>query len=112
VREILFGLPHLAPSISTFKLISLEDEHHNKRMEVAVELVSGAKKPNEAAAAKEVFEKLGKMNGDFYNAMNHTATPENMPELKFYGFGKGPFEGGQKKLKNEYVVSKLKYDAL
>jgi len=59
-----------------------------------------------------VFRKLGEMNGDFYNAMYRTATPDNMPRLTLYEFESGPFAGGQRKLKNEYVASNLKYDRL
>jgi len=35
-----------------------------------------------------------------------------MPQLTIHEFERGPFSGGQRKLKNEYVVSNLKYDRL
>jgi phenylacetate-CoA ligase len=44
--------------------------------------------------------------------MYRTATPDNMPRLTLYEFESGPFAGGQRKLKNEYVASDLKYDRL
>jgi phenylacetate-CoA ligase len=82
-------------------------------MEIAAELVSGAKAPCEAAAlADQVFRRLGEMNGDFYNAMFKTATSDNLPRLTIHEFETGPFQGGQRKLKNEYVTSNLKYDRL
>ena len=37
---------------------------------------------------------------------------ELYPELHVHAFGTGPFIGGQKKLKNVYVDSKIKYDDL
>src|SRR5262249_22271323 len=113
VREILFGLDQLAPVLNTFKLLSYEDASHNKRMEIAIELVQGAPAPADAKEVGDtVFRRLGAVNGDFYNAMFRTATPDNLPELKLYACGAGPFEGGQRKLKNEYVASSLKYDRL
>jgi phenylacetate-CoA ligase len=113
LREILFGIDTLAPVLNTFRLLSYEDEAHNKRMEVAIELVKGADLPSDVAAlAETVFKKLGAMNGDFYNAMFKTATADNMPKLTVYEFEAGPFSGGQKRLKNEYVSSGLVYDKL
>jgi len=44
--------------------------------------------------------------------MNRTATPDNMPRFTLYPFETGPFAGGQRKLKNEYVASTTKYDRL
>lgn len=113
VREILYGLTELTPILNTFRLMSYEDENHNKRMEIAAELVKGATPPADTAAlADRVFGRLGEMNGDFYNAMFRTATADNMPQLTIHEFESGPFSGGQRKLKNEYVASTLKYDRL
>ena len=106
-------MKELTPILNTFRLLSYEDDTHNKRMEIAAELVKGATPPADTAAlADAVFRKLGEMNGDFYNAMYRTATPDNMPRLMLYEFESGPFAGGQRKLKNEYVASDLKYDRL
>ncbi|TPK97464.1 CoF synthetase [Mesorhizobium sp. B2-4-12] len=113
LREILFGLDILAPVLSTFRLISYEDAAHNKRMEVAIELVDAAVFAHPVETLQDtVFTKLAAMNGDFLNAWKRTATAENMPELKIYAFNTGPFEGGQRRLKNEYVASKITYDKL
>lgn len=113
LREILFGLDVLAPVLSTFRLISYEDQAHNKRMEVAVELAAEASLPLPLDELQDkVFTRLAAMNGDFLNAWKRTATPENMPALKVHPFNTGPFEGGQRRLKNEYVASKIKYDSL
>lgn len=113
LREILFGLDDLAPVLSTFRLISYEDDRHNKRMEVAVELREGATlaTPHDALATA-VFEKLAALNGDFFNAWKRTATAENMPALTFHAYNTGPFEGGQQRLKNTYVASNITYDKL
>lgn len=113
LREILFGLDDLAPVLNTFRLISYEDERHNKRMEVAVELRDQA---TYAAPvddlANRVFEKLAALNGDFLNAWKRTATAENMPALTMHAYNTGPFEGGQQRLKNTYVATSTVYDKL
>ncbi|PWB88447.1 phenylacetate--CoA ligase family protein [Methylosinus sporium] len=111
VSEILFGIDSLATS--TFRLISFEDKESNKRMEVAVELVEGVVAPADSTAiAEELFSRLAAINGDFYNALYRTAPPDNRPQLSLHAFGTGPFHGGQRKLKNEYLVSDIEFDKL
>jgi phenylacetate-CoA ligase len=113
IREILYGEKELTPILNTFRLLSYEDASHNKRMEIAAELIKGATSPADTAAlAERVFRRLAEMNGDFYNAMFRTASADNMPRLTLHPFETGPFAGGQQKLKNEYVTSNLKYDRL
>jgi phenylacetate-CoA ligase len=113
VREILYGIDDLAPVLNTFRLLSYEDADHSKRMEVAVEMVGGATIPTDInALSKQVFERLARINGDFYNALYRTALPDNPPRLTVHAFETGPFAGGQRKLKNEYVTTDVTYDAL
>jgi phenylacetate-CoA ligase len=113
IREILYGVSELTPILNTFRLLSYEDDNHNKRMEIAVELVKGATAPSDLdGLADGVFRRLGDMNGDFYNAMYRTAAADNLPRLTVHEFETGPFAGGQRRLKNEYVASNLKYDRL
>lgn len=113
LREVLFGVEELAPVLNTFRLLSYEDEGHNKRMEVVAELVKDAPPPVDPdALAAKVFARLAAINGDFANALYRTAPPDNPPRLTFHLFETGPIEGGQRKLKNEYVASNLAYDKL
>jgi phenylacetate-CoA ligase len=113
VREILYGVTELTPILNTFRLMSYEDTNHNKRMEIAAELVKDATPPPDPSAlADQVFRRLGEMNGDFYNALYRTATSDNLPKLSIHEYETGPFSGGQRKLKNEYVASSLEYDRL
>jgi phenylacetate-CoA ligase len=113
VREVIYAVEALAPIVNTFRLLSYEDAQANKRMEIAAELVEGAAVPaNADAIAEEVFERLAKINGDFLNAWKHTAPPDNMPKLTLHPFETGPFAGGQRKLKNEYVATDITYDKL
>jgi phenylacetate-CoA ligase len=113
VREVIYAVDALAPVANTFRLLSYEDAQANKRMEIAVELAEGAAMPGDRDALEnEVFERLAAINGDFTNAWKHTAPPDNMPRLTLHPFDTGPFAGGQRKLKNEYVATDITYDKL
>jgi phenylacetate-CoA ligase len=113
IREVIYAVEELAPIVNTFRLLSYEDDQANKRMEIAAELVEGAKVPrNTRALADEVFKRLAAINGDFLNAWKHTAPADNMPKLTLHPFETGPFAGGQRKLKNEYVATDIQYDKL
>jgi len=113
VREVLFGIDELAPKLSTFRLLSYEDKHQNKIMHIAIELTANTKNTyNEKSIKTQLLENLAKLNKDFNNAYYHTATPDQHPKVTLHEFGTGPFEGGQRKLKNEYVATDLKYDKL
>jgi phenylacetate-CoA ligase len=113
LREVLFGIDELAPVLNTFRLMSYEDDLQNKRMEIAAELVAGAPMFTDIPALSElVFSRLAAINGDFFNALYRTAPSDNLPLLTLHAFETGPFTGGQRKLKNEYVTSDLKYDKL
>lgn len=113
VREVIYAVEALAPIVSTFRLLSYEDAQTNKRMEIACELAEGAAMPADIDSfAEQAFERLAAINGDFLNAWKHTAPADNMPKLSLHLFETGPFVGGQRKLKNEYVATDLKYDKL
>lgn len=113
VREILFGIKDLAPVLNTFRLLSYENKQHDKLMHIAIELAEGkADKLDHKAIATTLLDRLADINHDFNNAYRHTATPDQYPKVTIHEFGTGPFEGGQRKLKNEYVVTDLKYDKL
>lgn len=114
IQEVLYNTESIASALSTFRLFSYEDKKHNKRFEIAVELKEGApvKGHNIKKLTEEIFTRLADKNRDFYNAYFHTATADNMPEVTLHAYDTGPFKGGQKKLKNEYVKSDIKYDKL
>jgi phenylacetate-CoA ligase len=113
IREVIYAVEALAPIVNTYRLLSYEDENANKRMEIAAELVEGATVPaNADALGNELFERLAAINGDFTNAWKHTAPADNMPQFTLHPFGTGPFAGGQRKLKNEYVTTDIVYDKL
>lgn len=113
IREILFGIKELAAKLNTFRLLSYENAKHDKLMHIAIELCSGKEDTFDHKQITEtVLSKLADMNRDFYNAYYHTATSDQHPKVTIHEYGTGPFKGGQRKLKNEYVSTELKYDKL
>jgi phenylacetate-CoA ligase len=112
VREILYSLPEVARKLQSFRLISYEDKHHNKRMRIAIECNKDEKADlDPKKIADELFPRLADVNRDFYNALYKTATKDQYPEVSIHEYATGPFEGGDRKLKKEYVATKLKYDS-
>ncbi len=113
INEILFELEGINTKFNTFKLINHEDSKHNKRFSVLIELKQGANpKKIKKDLAEVLFKMLADKNRDFYNAYYHTATKDNMPELKIFEFGEGPFAGEDERIKHQYVATDLKYDKL
>lgn len=113
IREILFRHDKLAPKLNTFRLQSYVDKDKNTRMSLDVELSEGSKNDfDDAEISQTVFNELADVNRDFYNAYFNTAPDDMKPEFKIHEYNTGPFEGGQRKLKNEYVKTKLEYDNL
>jgi phenylacetate-CoA ligase len=113
VREVLYGIHEVAERLESFRLISYEDKQHNKRMRVAIELNKGrnADELDAKKVAEQFWPALANMNRDFYNALYHTATADEYPEVTVHEYATGPFEGGDRKLKKEYVTTNLKYDS-
>ena len=58
-----------------------------------------------------LFDRLAKVNGDFYNAYRNTATPDQYPKLTLHAKGTGPFAGGDG-IKKSYVSTAETYDRL
>ncbi|MES2971325.1 MAG: CoF synthetase [Patescibacteria group bacterium] len=113
IREILYGIKDLASKLSTFRLLSYENKKSDKLMHIAIELCKDkTDNYDHKNLAEEVLTKLAAINKDFYNAYYHTATADQHPKVSIHEYGTGPFAGGQRKLKNEYVATELKYDKL
>lgn len=61
--------------------------------------------------AGELLLKLADMNRDFFNALYHTATKDQQPDITIHEYGTGPFKDSDRKLKKEYVATSLTYDS-
>jgi phenylacetate-CoA ligase len=113
VREILCGIDGLGEHMEGFRLIAMEDEQHNKTMEVAIELCDGIDPAafNREQLSTAIFDRLSQANGDFANAYRKTATPDQLPRLSMHRKGAGPFTGGDG-IKKSYIDTADVYDKL
>lgn len=113
INEILFNNKSISDKFTTFKLVSQEDNKHNKRFSIYIELKSNIHPKNVSKElSEELFATLAEKNRDFYNAYYHTATKDNLPEVKLFEFGTGSFKGEDSRIKHQYVATDLKYDKL
>ena len=107
VHDILYTVEELAPHLDTFRLISFEDERHDKRMEIAIELRDGVDPAalDRAAIAQQVFARLADSNRDFFNAYHHTATTDQLPRLSLHAHRTGPFATAENGIKHRYIAA-------
>jgi phenylacetate-CoA ligase len=103
VDELLYALPQLAESVSSFALLVSEDERATKRLAIALELVPGREAPHELERTRTlVLEELRRVNQDFREA-SRFIPPESVPTVEFHPAGSGPFASHDVRLKRQYV---------
>jgi phenylacetate-CoA ligase len=104
IKQIIAAAPKFNDKVSTFRLISYEDEEARKHLMIAVEAAEGKTlgKTEEQALLATIIEQLQIMNLDFKSAYS---TAQLKPELKLYKYGEGIFDASHTKLKNDYIWS-------
>ncbi len=109
VEKIVFEIPELARIYNSFRMITAEDEEHNKHLTIAIELVDGMEAPTAEgidALTQQVFELLGKHNQDYRESARIAAQKGVYAKLEFFGFRQGPFVNSDIRLKNRYTEEK------
>jgi len=103
VEAVVFSLPELAASVSSFALLVSEDERADKHLAIALELRPQAEPPADVEALRaRVLERLREVNQDFREASRFM--PEGAtPTLELHPHGTGPFAGHDVRLKRHYV---------
>lgn len=111
IRQALNAIPELSPHIESFQGFNAENKHKDTLMVICVELVKGTATSslNTQEIADSFSEELGKLNGDFYKMLS-TAKEHLKPEVRLYEHETGPFSGGHKKIKHNYVATAIEYD--
>jgi phenylacetate-CoA ligase len=103
VEQAIFGNQDLSAVSSSFVLIAQEDESHDKRLTVAVEMVEGAPAPQNAQALREeLYSRLAGISQDFREAVRMVPAGKE-PALEFHAQGTGPFAGTDIRLKKNYI---------
>jgi phenylacetate-CoA ligase len=107
IEGILMSMPEIAPSFSSFTLITWEDEKTNKRLTLAVELREGAALPTDIEPLRgTILSKLEACNQDYRESKHMAEKNDALPVLEFYAKGDGPFKDSDIRLKSKYVRTK------
>ncbi len=109
IEKIFFELPQLAQIFNSFRLITREDEQHDKHLTLAVELTKGVAVPSEdeIARLKElVFEALARDSQDYRESSRIALQRSVTPSLEFHLFREGPFRGSDIRMKAQYTDEK------
>ncbi|MBI3379266.1 CoF synthetase [Candidatus Gottesmanbacteria bacterium] len=107
IQEIIYNNPDLAKIISSFSLITSEDENANKKLTLALEMAEGKEliAKNIEMYREEIFEHLKIINQDYREASK--MIPKGFePGLEFYAFGAGPFATNDIRLKKHYIQNR------
>ena len=89
---------------SSFRLITYEDNRHDKYLTLAIELAKSAEPPtapNSFSAA--IFDALTRDSQDYRESSRIAAQRGITPSLEFHRFGEGPFLGSGIGMKNKYT---------
>ncbi len=106
IEKVVFQIPDLAKIYNSFRLITQEDEQHNKQLTIAFELGQGAAVPTDDTLAKAVIATLQHNNQDFRESSGIAAQKGVIPKVVFWGFRQGPFVNSDIRLKNKYSDEK------
>ncbi len=101
VEQAMYLVPGLAPSVSSFALLTSEDAQATKHLTVALELRDGAIAPS-AETAATFLDTLETVNQDFREA-RRMAGDKAPPAVEFHAKGTGPFALNDIRIKQRYI---------
>ena len=101
VQEAVFSIPELADAVSSFLIVTGEDDEANKTLHLEFELAAGKDAPATDLRAA-VHERLAAVNQDYREASRFIPAGRE-PSLRFHPAGTGPFEGHDIRLKRTYI---------
>lgn len=104
IQNVVLRLPHLAPIVANFALHPYEDASANKRLELWIELASGAATPEDLRAlSDDVWQELAAVNQDFRESVRMIPMALK-PEVKVFPFGQSPLSAQDVRIKKQYIV--------
>lgn len=106
VQDALFRLPMLASRVDAFQLQTFEDEHGDKRLVVALELVPQCATLDERRWNDAFFETLAQINQDFRES-RRMAPAHVAPQLAAFATSTGPFEAADIRIKRQYIAQSV-----
>jgi phenylacetate-CoA ligase len=103
VEQAIFSIEALSSLLNSFTLVVYEDDAHDKRLSVALELIEGAAAPQNTAPLRDaLYASLAGISQDFREA-SRMVPAGKAPALEFYAEGTGPFAGTDVRLKRNYI---------
>ena len=101
VQEAVFSIPELADAVSSFLIVTGEDDDANKTLRFEFELAAGKDAPA-ADLGPAVHVRLSAVNQDYREASRFIPSGRE-PSVRFHPAGTGPFEGHDIRLKRTYI---------
>jgi phenylacetate-CoA ligase len=109
IEKIFFEMSDMASIFNSFRLITREDEQHDKHLTLAVELARGVELPADEAIAslkEEIFAALARDSQDYRESSRIALQRGIVPSLEFHRFREGPFVGSDIRMKAKYTDEK------
>src|SRR5665213_7643 len=108
LQHVLMRRPELGGKVANFALHPYEDAAANKRLELWIELVEGAKAPegvdvSSASWDSQIWAELAAVNQDFRESIRMVPR-EFQPTVKLFAFGTSPISGQDARIKKQYIV--------
>lgn len=104
INEVIFLMPELASTVSSFCISAPEDETGNKKLVIHLELQNNISQAaeNYGKIEKDFFAHLAMVNQDFREAIR-IANKANTVTLSFYSNLQGPFANRDNRIKAKYI---------
>jgi len=103
IQEVLFKMPEITGKVNSFCLSIYEDKQANKQLDIHLESTTGKLTFKTDKFRKDFLQILAKVNQDFREALRMLPIHQQ-PKLQLHKFGEGPFQGGDIRIKTQYIV--------
>ncbi|CAN5195407.1 phenylacetate--CoA ligase family protein [soil metagenome] len=109
IEKIFFELSEMAKIFNSFRLITKEDDNHDKHLTLAVELSRGVEPPSADDSERLqglIFAALARDSQDYRESSRIALQRRVTPSLAFHRFREGPFVGSDIRMKAKYTEEK------
>ncbi|RSK46996.1 phenylacetate--CoA ligase family protein [Hymenobacter rigui] len=102
VQEAILGLPLLAGIVSSFTLLTPEDDNATKQLRVCLEIREALLATDLPELQTAFFAELRRLNQDFRESWRMIPQGQQ-PQLQVFATGTGPFAGQDMRIKHRYI---------
>lgn len=106
IQEVIFNINDLASDISSFNILTYEDEILDKQLILRLELIEGKSSSDFDITYlnRKIFDELRNINQDFRES-SRMILKENEPKIEIYNNGTGPFKDKDIRIKQKYITT-------